>query len=113
MCTTWPHGLGSNEYPREILFAIKNPHPISWATFSQNMVTRSTRLLSILKGSFHDHARAHLVINNYEESMGRINCCGYEALRLLSKEFGIKDTDGDVVFPPKSHSVHVERCLHS
>ena len=39
---------------------------------------------------FDSHPRASLVIKNYEESKGYHRCCGFECLRLISKEFAIK-----------------------
>ena len=83
-------GLGSNAFPFEILAAIKEKNEIVWERMSEEQITRSIRLLSILKASFGNHARASLIIKNYEESKHRYRCSGYEALRLLALEFGIK-----------------------
>eukprot|EP00435_Cladocopium_sp_Y103_P044265 s1257_g12.t1 len=93
---TWA-GCGSNEYPREILYSVKHATAISWGNFSSAMITRSIRLLSIVKDAFQDHARASLIISNYEESLGRVNACGYEALRPLAREFSVK-TRAEMLF---------------
>ena len=83
-------GLGSNAYPGEILSCIKEPEPLGWHRLNSSQITRSVRLLSILKMCFDSHPRANLVIKNYEESRGYHRCCGFECLRLISKEFAIK-----------------------
>ena len=83
-------GYGSNEYPREILYSVRHPSKITWSNMSPGMITRSVRLMSIVKHAFQDHPKAALILNNYEESMGHINCCGFEALRLLGQEFCVK-----------------------
>ena len=58
-------GLGSNTYPSEIMMCIKETEPLGWHRLSPSQVTRSVRLLSILKTCFSNHARASLVIRNY------------------------------------------------
>ena len=83
-------GLGSNAYPGEILSCIKESEPLGWRRLNSSQITRSVRLLSILKMCFDSHPRANLVIKNYEESRGYHRCCGFECLRLISKEFAIK-----------------------
>lgn len=94
--STWT-GYGSNEFPKEILFSIKHPSRLDWSIYNAAMITRSIRLLSIVESAFQDRPRAWLIIQNYKESMGRVNCCGFEALRLLAKEFGIK-TRAEMLF---------------
>ena len=37
-----------------------------------------------------NHARASLVIRNYEEAKGSHRCCGFECLRLIAREFSVK-----------------------
>ena len=83
-------GLGDNEWPREILWSLRSPTVITWNQMTAAQITRSTRLLSILKQCFSGHARANLILGNYESSQNRVNCCGFEGVRLLSREFGIK-----------------------
>ena len=76
-------GLGSNAFPYEILSALKEPREISWDRMSEGQVTRSIRLLWILKAAFANHPRA-LILKNYEEARGRHRCSGYEALAMLT-----------------------------
>ena len=83
-------GLGSNAYPSEIMMAIRESEPLGWHCLQPSQVTRSVRLLSILKLCFSNHARANLVIKNYEESKGYTRCCGFECLRLIAREFSVK-----------------------
>ena len=83
-------GLGSNAYPSEIMMCIKETEPLGWHRLQPSQVTRSVRLLSILKTCFGNHARASLVIKNYEESKGFHRCCGFEFLRLIAREFAVK-----------------------
>ena len=42
-------GLGSNAYPAEILLCVKEREPLGWHRLSANQITRSVRLLSILR----------------------------------------------------------------
>lgn len=83
-------GLKSNAYPAEILSCVKEREPLGWRRLSANPITRSVRLLSILKMCFEHHPKATLVIRNYEEVKGFDRCCGFECLRLLAREFSIK-----------------------
>ena len=83
-------GLGSNSFPREIMSSLREGRPISYERLSAGQITRSIRLFSILKLVFEQHPRAHLILRNYEEGLGRVKVSGYEGLRLLAREFGIK-----------------------
>ena len=83
-------GLGSNAYPGEIMMCVKEVEPLGWHRLDANQITRSVRLLSILKVCFNNHDRASLVIKNYEESKGYSRCCGFECLRLIAREFAVK-----------------------
>ena len=83
-------GLGSNAYPGEIMGCIKETEPLGWHRLQPSQITRSVRLLSILKTCFMNHARASLVIRNYEEAKGFHRCCGFECLRLIAREFSVK-----------------------
>ena len=83
-------GLGSNAYPTEIMAALKEREPLGWHRLTSTQVTRSVRLMSILKLCFENSAKASLVIRNYEEAKGFQRCCGFECLRLLAKEYAIK-----------------------
>lgn len=49
-------GLGSNAYPSEIMMAIRKSEPLGWHRLQPSQVTRSVRLLSILKLCFSNHA---------------------------------------------------------
>ena len=66
------------------------PTKTTLTSITPAIIRKSVRLISIVKNAFQDHAKAALTLNNYEESMGRINCCGFEALRLLGQEFCVK-----------------------
>lgn len=83
-------GLGSNSFPREIMSSLREGRAISFERLSGSQVTRSVRLFSILKMVFEQHPRASLILRNYEEGLGRVKVSGFEALRLLAREFGIK-----------------------
>ena len=69
---------------------IKEVEPLGWHRLQPAQVTRSVRLLSILKTCFGNHPRASLVIQNYEESKSFHRCCGFECLRLIAREFSVK-----------------------
>ena len=102
-------GLGDNEWPREILWSLRSPTVITWKQMTAAQITRSTRLLSILKQCFSGHARANLILGNYESSQNRVNCCGFEGVRLLSREFGIK-TRTELLFFRNRITSGVFRC---
>ena len=87
--STWV-GFGSDEFGKEILFAVRQPDEILQSILSKNQCTRSIRLMSILKAAFQNHARASLIMSNYEEKRFRLDTCGFEALRLLAREFCVK-----------------------
>ena len=87
-CATWAEN-GSNEYPSEILVSVEHGIVVDWQNFSPQMMTRSIRLLSIIKDAFQDHARASLIISTFQKSLGRVNACGFEALCLLGMEFSV------------------------
>ena len=100
-------GLGSNAYPTEIMATLKEREPLGWHRLTSAQVTRSVRLMSILKLCFENSAKASLVIRNYEEAKGFQRCCGFECLRLLAKEYAIK-TRTELLFL----SVTVVQCIH-
>ena len=83
-------GLGSNAYPAEILSALRESEPLGWHRLTASQVTRSVRLMSILKLCFENSVKASSVIRNYEEGKGFQRCCGFECLRLLAKEYAVK-----------------------
>lgn len=83
-------GLGSDSFPFKILNSLKEVREIGRERLSPDQVTRSIRLRSILKNAFANHPRASLLIKNYEETHGYHRVSGYETLRLLGLEFGIK-----------------------
>ena len=83
-------GLGSNAYPSEIMSALREREPLGWHRLNASQVTRSVRLMSIIKMCFENSAKASLVIRNYEEEKGFQRCCGFECLRLLAKEYAVK-----------------------
>lgn len=85
---TWV-GFGSDEFGKEVLYAVRQDSEILTSTLSKAQNTRAVRL-SILKAAFHGHSRASLIISNYEEKRFRIDTCGFEALRLLAREFCVK-----------------------
>ena len=87
--STWV-GFGSDEFGKEILFAVRQPDEILQSNLNKNQCTRSIRLMSILKAAFQNHARASLIMSNYEEKRFRLDTCGFEALRLLAREFCVK-----------------------
>ena len=86
---TWV-GFGSDEFGREILFAVRQSDEILQSNLTKNQATRSIRLMSIVKAAFHSHSTASLILSNYEERRFRLDPCGFEALRLLAKEFCVK-----------------------
>ena len=45
-------GLGSKAYPGEIMGCIKETEPLGWHRLQPSQITRSVRLLSILKTCF-------------------------------------------------------------
>ena len=83
-------GLGSNAYPGKIMGCIKETEPLGWHRLQPSQITRSVRLLSTLKTCFMNHARASLVIRNYEEAKGFHRRCGFACLRLIAREFSVK-----------------------
>ena len=69
---------------------IKEVEPLGWHRLQPAQVTRSVRLLSILKTCFGNHPRASLVVQHYEESKSFHRRCGFECLRLIAREFSVK-----------------------
>ena len=86
---TWVN-FGSDEFGKEVLYAVRQDSEILTSSLSKAQNTRAIRLMSILKAAFHGHSRASLIISNYEEKRFRIDTCGFEALRLLAREFCVK-----------------------
>ena len=82
--------FGSDEFGREVLYAVRQDSEILTSSVTKAQNTRSIRLMSIIKAAFHGHSRASLIIANYEERRFRLDTCGYEAFRLLAREFCVK-----------------------
>ena len=82
--------FGSDEFGKEVLYAVRQDSEILTSSLTKAQNTRSIRLMSIIKAGFHGHSRAFLIIANYEERRFRLDTCGYEALRLLAREFCVK-----------------------
>ena len=106
-------GLGSNAYPGEIMGCIKETEPLGWHRLQPSQITRSVRLLSILKTCFINHARASLVIRNYEEAKGFHRCCGFECLRLIAREFSVKTRTELLFFRNQLANMHRRRSNDS
>lgn len=55
---------------------MKEVEPLGWHRLEASQVTRSVRLLSILKVCLSNHSRASLVLKNFEESKYNGCCAG-------------------------------------
>ena len=82
-------------FGHEIEWAVKCQSEILSATMDQGQLSRSSRLLAILKAAFVDHGRISLLISAFMETehftkSGLPNRCGFELLRRLAKEFSLR-----------------------
>ena len=81
----------SDQFPSEIAIAVSQTVPIEQSSLRPGEAVRSVRLFSMLVSLFHDSQRAMLILRMYSESTVSVQHCGYEALRLLHKEFCLRN----------------------
>ena len=83
-------GLASDSFASEIKAAIERTTPIENSHLSQQQASRGVRLLNILKQSFHSVPKAQIMISAYMESAVGFQVNGFELIRLLSREYGVR-----------------------
>ena len=83
-------GLASDTFATEIKGAIERTVPIENSHLSPQQASRGIRLLNILKQSFHSVPKAQIMINAYMESAVGFQVNGFELIRLLSREYGVR-----------------------
>ena len=83
-------GLASDTFATEIKGAIERTVPVENSHLSPQQASRGIRLLNILKQSFHSVPKAQIMINAYMESAVGFQVNGFELIRLLSREYGVR-----------------------
>ena len=89
--------LASDTFGWELESALGWPHELHMANLKPAQQLRSARLLAILTQAFADYPRAHMILQAYSEGIGMDGSfqavrgtSGFEALRLLAKEFSLR-----------------------
>ena len=86
--------LASDTFGWELESALSWPHELHMTNLKPAQQLRSARLLAILTQAFAEYPRAHMILQAYSEGIGMDGSfqavrgtSGFEALRLLAKEF--------------------------
>ena len=89
--------LASDVFAFEIESAIRHPDELHMGGLKPAQQLRSSRLLAMLQQIFTPYPRAHMIIQAYVEGIGvdgifvaHRGTSGFEALRLLGKEFSLR-----------------------
>ena len=89
--------LASDVFAFEIESAIRHPDELHMGGLKPAQQLRSSRLLAMLQQIFTPYPRAHMLIQAYVEGIGvdgifvaHRGTSGFEALRLLGKEFSLR-----------------------
>ena len=83
-------GLVSEPFATEIRYAVSAPAPIVQADLSSEQESRGSRLLSMLRQIFKDVPKAKIILLAYSEAIQPHSKNGFEALRLVAKEYMIR-----------------------
>ena len=83
-------GLVSEPFATEIRYAVSAPTPILQADLSPEQESRGSRLLSMLRQVFKDVPKAKIILLAYSEAIEPHAKNGFEALRLVAKEYMIR-----------------------
>ena len=89
--------LASDTFGWELESALSWPHELHMTNLKPAQQLRSARLLAILTQAFAEYPRAHMILQAYSEGIGMDGSfqavrgtSGFEALRLLAKEFSLR-----------------------
>ena len=89
--------LASDTFGWELERALSWPHELHMTNLKPAQQLRSARLLATLTQAFAEYPRAHMILQAYSEGIGMDGSfqavrgtSGFEALRLLAKEFSLK-----------------------
>ena len=89
--------LASDTFGWELESALNWPHELHMTNLKPAQQLRSARLLAILTQAFAEYPRAHMILQAYSEGIGMDGSfqavrgtSGFEALRLLAKEFSLR-----------------------
>ena len=88
----------SDKYPREVQLSVVMMNSIRQETLSAAEATRSVRLYSLLCQMFAEHPKASGIISAYSEGTDVTRHCGYEVLRLLALEYGLRSRSEGLYF---------------
>ena len=88
----------SDKYPREVQLSVVMMNSIRQETLSAAEATRSVRLYSLLSQMFAEHPKASGIISAYSEGTDVTRHCGYEVLRLLALEYGLRSRSEGLYF---------------
>ena len=83
-------GLVSEPFATEIRYVVSAPTPILQADLSPEQESRGSRLLSMLRQVFKDVPKAKIILLAYSEAIESHAKNGFEALRLVAKEYMIR-----------------------
>ena len=94
-------GLSSDIFSGEVRYAMGETNEILNDTLSPSQISRGIRLTNILKQSFSGIAKAQVIIAAYMESQPNYRVNGFEIVRLLSREYGIRTRSEALHFKTK------------
>ena len=103
--------LASDTFGWELESSLGWPHELRMSVLKPAQQLRSARLLAILIQAFAEYPRAHMILQAYSEGIGMDGSfqavrgtSGFEALRLLAKEFSLRSRAEAAFFRSKSMS---------
>ena len=91
-------GLVNESFGREARFAMTSELPISMADMSEEQKVRASKLFNLLRTVVKDASKARLILMAYQERVGAQERNGFEALRLISKEYLVRSRQEVVHF---------------
>ena len=83
-------GLASDVFASEVKAAMSEPTEIRNENLSAAQISRGVRLMNILKQAFASVPKAQVMISAYVESAQLYRINGFEIVRLLSREYGVR-----------------------